>query len=100
MEALKALKAKYVEDIRRKRLQLIIHSIIYYDLNDNIWPDDKWQQVADELTVLQKEYPHNIGTYDVEFKRWNGSTGFHLCGIAEMRYKAERMLKLYKERTT
>lgn len=98
MANLKTLKDKYVEAIRRKRLQLIIHSFIYYELNDNIWPDDKWQAVADELTTLQKEYPHNIGLYDVEFKGWSGSTGFHLCRIAEMRHKAESILKYHKER--
>lgn len=66
--------------IKRRRLQMLIHSCIYYELNDNIWSDDKWQACADELQKLQAEYPHlcNIECWDEAFKDWDGATGTHL----------------------
>lgn len=70
------IKAK----IRRRRAQMLIHSCIYYELNDNIISDHKWQEWADELEKLQRENPNccMIGFYDYEFKDWDGATGNHL----------------------
>lgn len=68
------------EKIRQRRAQMLIHSCIYYELNDNIVSDHKWQQWADELEKLQRENPSkcNIGFFDKEFKDWTGATGNHL----------------------
>ena len=66
------------EVIKRFRMNMLIHSYLYYWLDDPIWSDDKWQQVADDLTELQFRYPDPIGFYDKEFEGWNGSTGMHL----------------------
>ena len=68
------------EKIRQRRAQMLIHSCIYYELNDNIISDHKWQQWADELEKLQRENPGKckIGFYDKEFKDWTGATGNHL----------------------
>ena len=68
------------EIIRQRRAQMLIHSCIYYELDDNIVSDHQWQHWADELERLQTQYPQycNIGFYDYEFKDWNGSTGNHL----------------------
>lgn len=66
------------EVIKRHRTQMLIHSYLYYWLDDPIWSDDKWQQVADDLTTLQEMYPEPIGFFDSEFKDWDGSTGMHL----------------------
>ena len=70
------IKAK----IRQRRAQMLIHSCIYYELNDNIVSDHKWQAWADELEVLQKQNPDccNIGFFDREFISWDGATGNHL----------------------
>lgn len=66
--------------IKRRRLQILIHSYIYYELNTNVISDDVWQQWANELRALQHEYPQHckIGCYDKIFKDWNGNTGMHL----------------------
>jgi NAD-dependent DNA ligase len=70
------IKAK----IRQRRAQMLVHSCIYYELNDNIVSDHRWQKWADELEELQRNHPHccNIGFYDSEFANWTGATGNHL----------------------
>jgi hypothetical protein len=66
--------------IRRRRLQMLVHSCIYYQLNDNIITDHKWQEWADELQALQEKHPNwlEIGCFDKAFKDWTGATGNHL----------------------
>lgn len=77
------------EKIRQRRSQMLIHSYIYYDFDDNIVDDHTWQKWANELVELQKQ-EKNIGFYDKEFKGWNGSSGFDLPKddwIREMAWK-------------
>jgi len=66
------------EKIRQRRSQMLIHSCIYYHLNDSIVTDNKWQEWANELRDLQELFSESIGFYDREFKDWDGSTGYHL----------------------
>ena len=68
------------EKIRRRRAQMLIHSCIYYELNDNIISDHKWQEWADELQQLQAAWPEliKIDFFDWEFRDWDGATGNHL----------------------
>lgn len=66
------------EVIKRHRLNLMIHSYLYYWLDDPVWSDDKWQECANTLTDLQSMFPEPINFYDKEFEEWNGSTGMHL----------------------
>jgi len=69
-----------VELIRRRRAQMLIHSCLYYELNESIVSDHQWQAWADELAELQQNHPDKcvIGFYDEEFKDWDGSSGYHL----------------------
>lgn len=71
-----AVKAK----IKQRRAQMLVHSCIYYELNDNIISDHKWQEWADELQVLQTTFPElcAIDFYDWNFRDWDGATGAHL----------------------
>ena len=59
---------------------MLIHSCIYYELNDNVVSDHKWQQWADELQQLQEHNPDllEINFFDKEFQDWTGATGNHL----------------------
>lgn len=68
------------EKIKQRRLQMIVHSAIYYILNDNIIPDVQWSQWANELKVLQENYPETAAEveYAEYFKDWDPSTGFNL----------------------
>lgn len=67
-----------LELIRRRRAQMLVHSYIYYVMNDNLISDHRWQTWADELVQLQEKHTGPIGFYDEAFKEWNASTGFHL----------------------
>jgi hypothetical protein len=68
------------EKIRQRRAQMLVHSRIYYEMDENLVDDYTWQRWADELAVLQNENPAdcNIGFYDSEFEGWNGSSGAFL----------------------
>ena len=70
------IKAK----IKQRRAQMLVHSSIYYELNDNIVSDHKWQEWADELQQLQEKHPDccTIGFFYWEFRDWTGATGNHL----------------------
>lgn len=93
------------DDIRslilRRRLQVLVHSCIYYELNENIVADSTWSAWAEELTELQKKYPKIADRVDYakEFKGFDGSTGFHLpTRNPEIMAKARYLLKICKER--
>ena len=47
------------EKIRQRRSQMLIHSHIYYEMDDNIVDDHTWQRWADELAELQDKNPDN-----------------------------------------
>ena len=71
---------KIAEKIQQRRYQLLVHSCIYYHLDQNIISDQKWNGWANELTSLQKQYPdisRKVVLYDY-FKDWDGSTGTFL----------------------
>ena len=72
-----ALKEQVQSKIRQRRSQMLVHSRIYYILDENIVSDDTWQKWANELRDLQKQYPEycKIGFFDKEFSDWNGDTG-------------------------
>lgn len=65
------------ELIIRRRRQMLVHSFIYYHLDDNIWSDHMWQAKAFELAALQNKYPQHCkqGFYDEAFRDWTGATG-------------------------
>lgn len=76
------------------RRMLLVHSCIYYGLDKNLISDDKWQELADELTRLQTDNPNLvIEFYDNEFKDWNGSTGFHLPRNEWILDKAQQLVR-------
>lgn len=66
--------------IQQRRLQLLVHSYIYYRLDINIIEDRQWDIWAAELVELQKQYPEIAEKviYNEPFIDWDASTGFHL----------------------
>ena len=68
------------ELINRRRRQVLIHSVIYYRLNDNLISDSQWSEWAKELYDLQKQYPEIAMTcvYAKDYKDFDPSTGFNL----------------------
>jgi len=67
------------ELIKRRRLQMLVHSCLYYALDENIWTDHQYDAAAKELAVLLRENPDAYSDrFDEYFEEWDGSTGFHL----------------------
>ena len=68
------------ELIQQRRLQMLVHSCIYYKLNTNIVSDRQWDIWAKELRQLQKDYPDiskQVIWYEA-FKDWDATTGAFL----------------------
>lgn len=71
---------KIAEKIQQRRYQMLIHSCIYYKLNDNYISDYQWSEWAKELAELQNKYPDiskEVTLYEY-FEDWDGSTGVFL----------------------
>lgn len=82
--------------ILQRRLQILVHSYIYYELDMNIVSDEKWSKWAMELVKLQKENQLVASKlpYAKEFLDFDGSTGYHLpYKNKEIVEKAERLLR-------
>lgn len=90
------------EKIKQRRLQMIVHSAIYYILNDNIISDAQWSQWANELKVLQENYPETAAEveYAEYFKDWDASTGFNLPINDEWALRKAEQLMKWRERST
>lgn len=78
------------ERIKQRRSQMLVHSHIYYHLDDALVTDIQWQAWANELHGLQLAFGSKIDWYDEEFKDWDGSTGCHLP-------KDERTVKIAQQ---
>ena len=73
-------KEQIAELIKRRRLQLLIHSCIYYEYNTNLVSDNQWATWAIELEELQVKYPKiaEQGIWAEAFKDFDHSTGYNL----------------------
>ena len=71
---------KIRELINRRRRQILVHSIIYYRLNESLISDDIWSELALELENLQNKYPEIAATcvYADAFLNFDHSTGCNL----------------------
>jgi len=74
------IKQTIRQKIRQRRSQMLVHSCLYYEMDESIVDDATWQKWADELTVLQEENPKacKLNFYDKWFKDWNGASGAFL----------------------
>lgn len=88
---------KIAERIQQRRYQLLIHSCIYYELNNNLITDKQWDIWARELRDLQNQYPDisaRVVLYE-DFKGWDASTGAFLKSI-----KADWVMRRAKQLLT
>jgi hypothetical protein len=84
---------------------IIVHSIIYYELNESVISDKLFDKKAAILVKLMNKYPEE--TRNSEYYRaiydFDGSTGFHLYSRlkkSQRRYLkqiARNIIRLYKE---
>jgi ribonucleotide reductase beta subunit family protein with ferritin-like domain len=89
------IKAK----IKQRRFQMMVHSYIYYELDDNIISDAKWAEWAHELEDLQNKYPEEskaVKEYYKDFKGWDGSSGAFLKFDDRIKKTAQRLLNYRK----
>ncbi len=83
------------EKILQRRRQMVVHSYIYYWLDDSIVTDHQWQAWAEELRALQELFGwEGVGYFDSVFKDWDGSTGCDLPKGPETISKARQLLRL------
>lgn len=63
--------------LQRRRLQILVHSYLYYEMDMNIISDHTWNKWAQELVILQKAYPEIAERviYSEQFIDWDGSSG-------------------------
>ena len=101
------------EKIQQRRYQMLVHSCIYYHLNQNSISDKQWDIWARELRDLQNQYPEiskQVTLYEY-FKDWDASTGAFLpitepwvIGVAESLIKIPKtvpksVIKEHKAKT-
>jgi hypothetical protein len=90
------------ELINRRRRQILVHSVIYYRMNDSIISDEMFDKIAKDLVELQAKYPEIAETTDYAeyFRDFDGSSGFDLpLERPEIVAKAYYLLNIYKRRT-
>lgn len=79
---------------------MLVHSYIYYQLNDSIISDHDFDRWARELVDLQKKYPKEAkkARFHKEFQDFTGSTGFDLpYSIPEIQAKGNWLLEYHKK---
>lgn len=91
--------------IRRRRLQVIVHSCIYYRLNNNLISDFQYDSWSKELAKLHKKYGViKINCYDEYFEDWIFELGKTYSGfklpINDLKIIgiAEDLVKTYERR--
>lgn len=71
--------------MRRRMLQVWVHSYIYYVLDDSKISDSTWSKWAKELACLIKQYPaifNSIPHHEI-FTDFTGDTGFDIANKAD-----------------
>ena len=65
------------EKIQQRRLQILVHSYLYYQVDTNIVDDNTWATWGKELVSLQEQYPEIAKRviYHKEFANFDPSTG-------------------------
>lgn len=92
---------KVAELILRRRLQMLVHSYLYYELDQSILTDWQWGQWAQELDDLQKQHPDIAEKvwWHEDFADFGGYTGAFLPLRGPwVRAKAKYLLMMHETR--
>ena len=84
------------EKIQQRRYQMLVHSYIYYRLNDSVVSDHDFDRWAKELVELQELYPEESkqAPYYEDFIDFDGSSGYDLpYHYPNIREIAHRLLR-------
>lgn len=96
-------KSEIVELIKRRRFQLLIHSFIYYRLNETVISNETFDQWSDELNLLQKKYPDiskEVELYDIfkDYVSSSDSAALPLDSMPGLYSRAKNVLQISKSR--
>lgn len=86
--------------ILRRRLQMLVHSYLYYEMNTNLISDKQFDTWGRELVKLQQDYPRiaKIVDYADDFSDWDASTGAFLpLHNEEVIRIATRLLRIHTQ---
>ena len=74
------MKRTIVDLINQRERQVLIHSYLYYEENDSIIGDTKWDEWAKELAQLIRDYPDDYkrSAYYGYFDNFEGDSGCDL----------------------
>lgn len=83
------------ELILRRRMQMMVHSYLYYDLDINLISDREFDMWGRELVQLQTDYPEIAKQveYAEAFSDWDASTGFDLPRNEQIIRIGQRLLR-------
>lgn len=89
------------ELILRRRMQMLVHSYLYYDKDTNIISDRQFDEWGRELVKLQANYPNiaNQVDYADAFADWDASTGFNLPRNEQVQRIGNRLLSADSTKT-
>ena len=89
-----------VATIKQRRLQLLVHSCIYYEFNQSIVDDATWAKWAIELEQLQAAYPAIADKveWSAAFKAFDHSTGYNLPVRDPWVMRKARQIMIWHER--
>ena len=96
-------KNEILELIKRRRFQLLIHSFIYYRLNEAVVSNDTFDQWSDELNYLQKKYPDiskEVELYNIfkDYESSSDSAALPLDSMPGLDSRAKYILQISKSR--
>lgn len=90
---------KIADKILQRRLQMMVHSYLYYDLDTTLVSDFTFNRWGQELVQLQLDYPdisENV-EYAADFKDWDASTGFDLPRTKRIQDIGDRLLNYHEK---
>lgn len=84
------------ELILRRRMQMLVHSYLYYDRDTNLISDKEFDTLGRELVKLQADYPEIAKQVDYAeaFADWDATTGFHLPRTEQVVRIGQRLLRI------
>lgn len=88
------IKESIEERIDHLERMVLLHSFIYYQLNNNLVSDTKYEEFCRELEKLIKEQPEIFkkSVYYKIFKTWNRCTGMDFKYPQEIQNVAFRLM--------
>jgi hypothetical protein len=91
---------KALELINRRERQILVHSFLYYQLNESILTDYTFDAICNELVVLMTKYPEEFkqSVYYDGFKEFDGSSGYDLpYATPEIQSTGNKLIRMYRE---